>query len=359
MSALSKIPFFRPSRSAKTPMIQRSLRILAAAAILPGVLVARETLVIKAKHAYLGRGKTMKNVVVVVEGGKISKIGQGLEADWNARVLETDTIMPAWVHAHFVSGMDQTNENMPVTPQLTVADSIDPSHSMFELMRRHGAGTLHVIPGDRTVVAGFGMVVRPAGTTPEEMAVVSKAGLKMSLAPRQGSRSAQIAAVEKALDDAIDYRKDWERKKAEFEEDKKNGATTKEEFDEEIDEVKKPLLDLLDGKATAYIAVPSAADVRPALQIVSKYRLQAVLVLGNDTYKAADLLRRSRGIPLVLDADLEIVEEDEKTGKEVVICPAKKLFDAGLKFAVTSKVMASGRRRGRSSSSNPAPMYPW
>ncbi|PIE22564.1 MAG: hypothetical protein CSA62_11955 [Planctomycetota bacterium] len=362
------IPFRSATRPSVTPMtatpkflsskLGKSLSLLAFAALLPSTLVARETLVIKAKNAYLGRGKTMKNAVILVEDGKIKKIGQKLEEDWNARVIECDSILPSWVHAHYPGGMDQGNENMPVTPQLTVADSIDPSSPNFEFLRRHGVGTVHVLPGNRTVVAGFGMVVRPFGASPEEMAVISQAGLKFSLAPRQGSRSAQIAAVEKALDDAIAYKKGYERRKKEFAEDKANGATTAESFSEEIQEVQKPLLDLLAGKHTAYIYVPGPSEILPALRIIKRYRFPAVLVLGAQCYKAVDLLKLARGIPLVLDSELEILKKDEESGREEIICPAKVLYDAGLKFAITSRVSGMSGRRG-GSSSNPAGLYPW
>ncbi len=238
---------------AKTPLkIMRTTSILALLTLLSATAHSQELLAIKAKEAYLGRGKSIKNAVLLIKDGKIEKIGSGIEVPWNANVLEAPYVMPAWVLAHTSGGLTSENENMPVTPQLTVLDGLDPSSGFFELWRRHGVGTVHVLPGNRTVVAGRGMVVKTYGKTPEGMALVTEAGLKLSLYPKLGSRSAQIAGLEKAFDDALEYRKGYERRKKEFAEDKKNGATTKDRFEEKIDEVKKPLLDLLDGKTTAY-----------------------------------------------------------------------------------------------------------
>ena len=74
---------------------------------------------------------------------------------------------------------------------------------------------IHVIPGNATLLGGTGMIVKPYGKTVEEMAVRASTGLKMSL-QSTGSRMAQIQKMRRALEDIMDYMKDYERRKKEF-----------------------------------------------------------------------------------------------------------------------------------------------
>ncbi len=350
-------------------MMRITLLIAANAALVsltPAQRVAEEITAIKAGTVWIGNGKTLKNAVILIKDGRIEKVGQGLEIPWNAKVLDAGKrwVMPAWVNAHTSGGMDQANENIQVTPYLTVLDSVDPSQAFFEASRRYGVGTLHVVPGNACAVGGRGMVVRPAGKTPEQMALVLRAGMKMSLQPKRGSsRSRHIAEIMKAFEDAKAHRAEWERKKKEFDEDKKNGATTKKEFEDKIDKLKQPLLDLLDRKTTAYLYIPRASDVPAALELVKTYRLSAVFVLGGDCYKAIDLLTAAhrQAIPLILGETLEITDKDPVTEEEKIVCPARILYDAGIPFALTATGSGGrgSRGRGASGGTHPAMAMPW
>lgn len=334
-------------------------------ALFAPALPAQDLTVVKAGTLYQGRGKPLqKDVVILIENGKIKKIAKGMKIPWNAEVIDASKsyVMPAWVLAHGSGGLDRENENMPVTPYLTIMDSLDPVSSYFETARRHGIGVLHILPGNMTEIGGRGVLLKPYGRTPEEMALVEKAGMKMSLMPTRGSRSQHLLQIQKAFDDALAHRTEILRQKAEWEEDKKNGATTVKEFDvdQKIDKLKKPLLDMLDGKIPVYLYVPGPNDVANAFSLISKYKLKTVLILGPKCYKAIDLIKRyNRRNPgklrIILDPVQEVVEKDPVTQEETLVCPAKVFYDAGVPFALSST--SSSGRYGRSG--NPALALPW
>ncbi|MEZ5988858.1 MAG: amidohydrolase family protein [Planctomycetota bacterium] len=344
-------------------MSANSLLLSLALAALASAAPAQDVTVVKCGTLWTGRGEQPKtDVVLLIEDGKIKQIGADIEVPWNANVIDASRhfVMPAWVLAHCSGGLDRENENIPMTPYLTVMDSLEPAHPFFEVARRAGIGVLHVLPGNTCQVGGRGVLLKPYGQTPEEMAFVEKAAMKVSLFSGRGSRSAHLLALEKGFQDALDHRKELQRQRKEWEEDKANGATTEAEFDVEakLDPLKKPLLDMLDGKIPAYIYVHDANDVPTALSLLEKYPLKAVLVLGPRCYKAAALLERwSRRNPgklrLVLDPELEFTEKDPVTGDETVVCPAKVYWDKGLPFALTSAEV------GGRSSGNPALALPW
>ncbi|MFQ5504512.1 MAG: amidohydrolase family protein [Planctomycetota bacterium] len=344
--------------------MKRKLSTMAAFAVaLAGSISAQEVLAIKAGTVNIGNGtEPVENAVILIQDGRIQKIGQGLEIPWNAKVIDASSmyVMPAWVQAHGSGGMDRENENIQVTPYLSVLDSIEPVSTYFEACRRNGIGTIHVLPGNACQIAGRGVVVKPDGKTPEQMAVVQLAGMKMSLQPKRGGRSKHVAELRKALDDAKEHLADLKRQEREFKEDKDNGATTEEEFDleDKIDPLKKPLLDLIvDKKTAAFLYVPRASDVPTAIRLYRDYKFKTVFILGPDCYKAAKILKSAQDkweIPMILDPTLEVIDKDPITEEETRLCTAKVFYDEGIIFAL-SAVTSSSRHR----SVNMALTMPW
>ena len=159
-----------------------------------------------------------------------------------------------------------------------VADAIDPASVWFEDMLRNGVGTIHVLPGNQTLLGGTGMVVRPAGRTVEDMAVSANTGIKMSLYAQGGGRLQQIRKLRRALDDVREYHADFERRKAEFEKEKAAGAIPADKkWTEEIDRTKKGAVDLVQKKTKGWLFVPSAAEVDEAVRLQKDLDLQIVL----------------------------------------------------------------------------------
>ncbi|HHI80035.1 MAG TPA: hypothetical protein ENK02_08640 [Planctomycetes bacterium] len=320
---------------------------------------AQDQLAIRAGKVMLEPGSTLENVTILIKDGKIREIGKDIQVPWNARVIDARKgyVMPAFVLAHGSGGMDRENESMPVTPFLSVMDSINPVDTFFENCRRAGYGVIHVVPGNACAIGGTGGVFQPWGKTPEEMQILEPSVLKISLKPTRGSRADHYRTILTALEDAKNAKSDFERRKKEFEEDKANGATTKKEFEEVLDPLKKPLVDLLEGKIRAMLYIPGATDVPAAIRLCQRFRFPVTFVLGGDCYKAVKLLQpfvKLRGIPLVLDPNLEIIETDPITKDQKRVSPARVFADAGLRFALTTP--ATSGRWGRSSS--PTLNYP-
>ena len=111
-------------------------------------------------------------------------------------------MFPGFIDAHCNRGMDRPNEAYPITPFVSVADSLDGSAFDFEDALRDGVLTLNVIHGNVQPIAGRGMVVKPIGRIVENMAVVYDAALKMSFIPRPfASHVSQFAEIRRAFDE--------------------------------------------------------------------------------------------------------------------------------------------------------------
>lgn len=300
--------------------------------------IAQDLVAIRAGKLWTISGDVVENCVILIRDGRIDAVGADIEVPWNAKVIDAreKCVLPTWILAHSTAGLGGgNNERMRNVPFLTVADALDPSSLSFEEGLRNGVGIANVMPGNNTLVAGRGLVVRYVGRTVEEMTLRESSGLKLSLAAGQGNVIAQVREMRRVLEDAENVKNDLERRRAEWQKEKDAGATKDDEFTDEPDETKQPLVDLIEGKLVGWLYVPGSAELAEVARLKEKYPLELVLVLGPRCYKAADRIK-ALGYPVVLDSDaIEYRETDPETGEESTVFPAKILADAGVEFAIS------------------------
>jgi imidazolonepropionase-like amidohydrolase len=299
----------------------------------------RKKLAIQAGKIITITGADLKNGVILVEDGIIKAVGTNVEIPWDAFVVEAKdkVVIPAFVLAHTSSGLDRENENVPEVPFLSTFDSIDPISPYFEDSLRDGVAAMLVLPGNNTLLGGTGTVVRPHGRTVEAMLIKRYTGLKISLRPtRSTSRMGHMQRFRRYMSDLKDYLEEYEQRKADAKEEKKP-------FDEEIDTRKQPMVDLLNRKLTAFIYCDRAADVIKAIEIHKTHKLDTVLVLGSDCYKAVGLIAKSK-LPVILPPELIVWETNEETNEEEMKIIPTVFHKAGVKFAFQTDTSQYGSR---------------
>jgi len=348
------------------------------AALVSALLVAAapeavaQKLVIEAGRIVQDASTEITDGIIVVEGGRIVAIGrQGeVEKPWDAPVVGGPEFVafPGFVEAHSNRGMDRPNENIDVAPFLDVRDSIDPINLYFEDCRRWGMTTVNIQQGNNCVVGAQGRIVRPVGLTIEEMTVRPGYGLKLSAAAKSGKSAAtQAQALRTAFEDLRRYLEgivqdakdggDKARREAMFQGrdltgEKATGRamggnTWKVEGLEliprgAIDEKQAPLLDLVEGRGTAFIWCGSPRDVHLALEIARTHGFldRTTLVLDPSCWKAADVVAES-GVAVALEAPLVHIERDPLTGEETETFVPGVFAQKGVRFALSSQNSSS------------------
>jgi len=299
----------------------------------------RKKLAIKAGRIITIAGADIKNGVILTEDGMIKAVGTDVEIPWDAFVIEAkdQVVMPGFVLAHTSSGLDRANENVPEVPFLSTFDSIDPISTFFEDSLRDGVVAMLVLPGNDTLLGGTGTVVKPHGRTVEAMLIERDTGLKISLRPtRNTSRMGHMQRFRRYMSDLKEYLEEYEQRKADAKEEKKP-------FDEEIDPRKQPMIDLLNQRLTAFVYCDRAADVPKAIDIQKTDKLNTVLVLSPDCYKAVGLVAKSK-LPVILDPELIVWETNEETNEEEMKVIPMIFHQAGVKFALQTDTSQYGRR---------------
>lgn len=299
--------------------------------------LGQDLVAIKAKTIHTITGPSIQDGVILLQNGRIKTIAKAsdVEIPWSATVIDASDkiVMPTWVLAHSSGGMRGSNESMQNVPWLTVADAIDPASTYFEGMLRNGVGTVHVLPGNNTLLAGSGLVVRPFGRTVEDMTVAANTGMKMSLLAGGGSRLQKIREMRRAIAEIREYLANFHREKTEFEKEQAAGAIPKDKkWEKEIDRKKQAAVDLIEKKLKGWLYVPSFAELDEALRMGKDLDLN--FVLGANLDEAMPLLTKLKAA-VVLDGALEYFETDPETRKEKQYCSAKMLADAGVPFALS------------------------
>lgn len=339
-----------------------------------------EVLAIKGGKILPVSGPPIEGGAIVIRNGKIEALGKDIAIPADAKVLEAGgkVIIPGLIDVHSSRGMDQTNENNPIVPFLSVVDAIDPSQDYFEECRRQGITTAAIVPGNNTIFGGQAAIVRTAGQFLNEMLIQRDFGMKISLRPTgDRNRMGQVAAIRRELDAAREALTERGRTSqaqpptpegkggngsgpgpladgdAEDTQQRRprpgGGDQPGQETNPDAALVRAALAKLLKGEQIAFIYCELPMDVPQAVRLVKEYKLRGVLVLGPACHKAVKQVAAS-GLPVILDPTLVLWETDPRTGEEKQIVLPKLYRDAGVAvtFQVTPPQAAGGGRGGGS-----------
>ncbi len=308
-------------------------------------------------------GARVEKGTVLIEHGRIAAIGEDVQVPYDARVFDCagKVVFPGMVNVHAFGGTDVSNERRQIVPQLTVADSLDPSQLFFEDQLRLGHTVVHVIPGHSTCIGGLGLVVRPIGMTPAEMTLAESAFMKLSVSPTfAADRMLQLAQMRDTFDALAPYVEKLAEQRYEEslkEQEKQIDVGPSEAAQrglelirpDDVDIEHRNLLRLTGGTVKlgdkegpklfeplgAFIYCSQAMDVAAAVALSKKYGFfdRMVLVLGGECFKAVSELKAAAR-PVVLPSEPVYREVDPVTGKLRETFVPRAIADAGLEFAL-------------------------
>ena len=163
---------------------------------------------------------------ILIDGGKIVKIGKGLSAD-GAEVIDATGlhVYPGFVEAHCHVGLDgygigyeghDYNElNDPVTPQVQAIDGINPFDPCMKMAAKAGVTCFATGPGSSNSIGGTFAAIKPVGTRVDNMIVKFPIAMKCAFGEnpkrcyqKQGisSRMTNAAKIREALNKAKVYK---------------------------------------------------------------------------------------------------------------------------------------------------------
>ena len=163
---------------------------------------------------------------ILIDGGKIVKIGKGLSAD-GAEIIDATGlhVYPGFVEAHCHIGLDgygigyeghDYNElNDPVTPQVQAIDGINPFDPCMKMAAKAGVTCFATGPGSSNSIGGTFAAIKPVGTRVDNMIVKFPIAMKCAFGEnpkrcyqKQGisSRMTNAAKIRETLNKAKVYK---------------------------------------------------------------------------------------------------------------------------------------------------------
>lgn len=195
-------------------------------------LPSRPTL-IRGGTVMTAAGRIIEDGEVLLEDGKITAVGKGLEAPAGAAVVDASGrfVTPGLIdtHSHMgdypdpgVSAHSDGNEaTSPTTPEVWAAHSVWPQDPSFGRALAAGVTTVQVLPGSANLIGGRGVTLKlvPSRSVQGMMFPEAPMAVKMACGenPKRvyrnrgpSTRMGNVAGYREAFIRAERYRKDWE-----------------------------------------------------------------------------------------------------------------------------------------------------
>jgi len=262
-------------------------------------------------------GNRIARGTVVVRGDRIAAIGADVTAPAGAEIVDGVglTACPGFFDtftgiglveiANVPASNDSQETTDPISPQLRASDSFFLDSELRPVERAAGILVVLSAPGPGPVISGQTALVRMAGDTFEDAAVLPSAGLLVNLgeSPKRAfgdrgrapqTRMGIAALLRQVLLQAREY-------------GAKRAADPKAALDARLE----PLAEAIAGKARVLVRANRRDDIETALRFADEFGLKLVLVGGADAPRlAGELARRKIPVLVAIDQQPDSIETE-------------------------------------------------
>lgn len=290
-------------------------------------------------------GINYDNGSILIEGGKIVKVGENLKVndDDVSDVIDASNywVMPGIIEAHCHLGIkevrkgfegDDCNEiTQPVTPYLKALDAINPMDAAFHNALSAGITGAMVGPGSSNVVGGQFIFIKTYGRSIDKMVVLEPAAMKIAFGENIKSnynknnvmpttRMSIAAMLREELFEAEQYNQD-----------KKNAEQSGNSFEPMFR--KECWLPVLNGEIPLKAHVHRADDILTAIRIAKLFNLRLTLDHCTEGHLIAKEIKDS-GFPAIVGPSLAVRNKIETQNSDFKT--AGILHKEGVKVAITT-----------------------
>lgn len=287
---------------------------------------------VKGETVYTMAGAPISNGVVLINDGKIERVGSGFNIPSNYEVYEAKVVTPGLIDAHTVVGLaghlnvdadqDQLETSNPIQPELRAIDAYNAQEALVGFLRDNGVTTIHTGHGPGALISGQTMIIKTTGETVNDHLIEGSKMLAFTLGDnlsgafsKPGTRAKGIAMLRQELIKAQDYL------------EKRNG-----EEDYSMDLGMEALADLLEGKKTALVTVHKANDIMSAIRLQEEFGFPMILDGVAEAYMIIDEIKAG-GYSVIIHPSMIRPGGDAKNASMET---AAKLYEAGIPIAFQS-----------------------
>ncbi len=261
---------------------------------------------------------TLENTDLLIQNGKIAKIGKNLKASANSQIIDATGkfITPGIIDCHSHTMLDAINEfSYSVTSMAAIRDVLNPTDVDLYRALAGGVTALNLLHGSANSIGGQNAVVKIKYGRPIEEFLIPDAapGIKFALGenpkrshfnptPGQTRRYPQTRmGVEQTIRDAFirarEYKQDWDEYKAKVAKGDKTAIMPRRDLELE------PLVEVLEGKRFVHAHSYRAEEELMLLNLADEFGFKIrTFQHGLEAYKiAAEIAKHGAGVSIFVD----------------------------------------------------------
>lgn len=262
---------------------------------------------------------TLTNTDLLIQNGKITKIGKNLTASSNAKIIDATGkfVSPGIIDAHSHSMMDGSiNESsFSVTSMTRTRDIINSNDITLYRALAGGVTALNLLHGSANAIGGQNTIAKAKYGKPIEELLIPDAppGIKFALGENpkrshfnpQGGQQRRYPAnrmgVNETIRDAFvrarDYKIEWDEYRAKVAKGDKTAIAPRKDTELE------PIVEILEGKRHVHSHGYRAEEYLALLQLAEEFGFRVrVLQHGLEAYKiAAEVAKHGAGVSIFAD----------------------------------------------------------
>jgi imidazolonepropionase-like amidohydrolase len=299
-------------------------------------------------------GDVISSGTVVIEGGKISALGEKITPPENAEVIDAKGkhVYPGMIDAFSNIGLVEIDavratrdfaEVGEINPNVKAQIGVNPDSEIIPVTRSNGVLLAHTVP-QSGVIAGQTALLQLDGWTWEDLTLKAPIGMHVqwpymspvsawweekSAKEQVEQRDKQLKELEQAFEDARAYQK----------------ARSAEGSTQPYDSRWEAMLPVLAGKLPLIASADNAGQIQSAVAFATRHKVKLVIYGGYDAELCAELLKKYE-IPVIVASVYRLPMRRHEDYDAAYTLP-KRLQTAGVKFCI-----AGGARFGASNVRN-------
>lgn len=302
---------------------------------------AQETILIRNATIIPVVGNTITNGSLLIQDGKIARIGTNVDAPSGARVIDAKDmyVYPGMVAPFTAVGVtgypgsgSDTDEIGPSTPHMDPYEVLNSEDDCIEVARIDGVTTVLTTAGSRNVLNGKAILLNLDGNLPVEMVIKRDAAQVFNMAAKMEDKyPSTIPGVTALIRDKLNKAKEYQEKQ-----------NLKKEGDEppKRDLEMEALVPVVSGEMPVILLTSDEVTIRNALRMIEEYNLKGILQATGGILKFADELAE-KNIPVIWAGTTTSPKRWEPT--DLNYHTASVLEEKGVLFAFTDAGAASSR----------------
>jgi imidazolonepropionase-like amidohydrolase len=304
---------------------------------------AQETILIQNGTIVPVVGNSIQNGSLLIEDGKIARIGTNIDAPRNAHVIDAKGmyVYPGMI-APFtgvgVTGFPGAGSDMDElgasTPHMDPVDAINAEDDCIEVTRIDGVTTVLTTSGSRGVLNGKAVVLNLEGNLADEL-ILEKDVLQVfnTAAKTDDKYPSTLPGVNALIRDKLNEAKRYAEKN-----DKEGDEPAKRDLEMEA------LVPVVQGEMPVLFVTSDDVTIRNALRLMDEYGLKGIIYANKDIVEFADELA-ARKIPVIWAGTSTLPEVWEPV--DLNYHSAAVLEEKGVLFAFNESRRGPGSRNAR------------